>query len=139
MKNIHQHQAKGTELYMLLYTIENFYALENFFNCTFIFSQKQKIRRCKALSDAQISYYDIGIMKYGQSCLLPIPAVPEKSAGYNQVSATQKFLDNLTGSKLCVFQKIFVCFRQFIQTIQFHDLVPVKLCETFNSGNLRNS
>ena len=33
-------QAKSTELYMLLNTVQNFNTLENLFNCTFIYTQK---------------------------------------------------------------------------------------------------
>ena len=60
MKNIHQHQAKGTELYMLLYRVQNFDTLKNVFNCTLIYIQKEKTLRCKNLSDVKISYSDIG-------------------------------------------------------------------------------
>ena len=43
---------------------------------------------------------------YSQACLQRKPAVPEKRVRYIQVSAIQRFLDNLTGSKfreICVF------------------------------------
>ena len=49
-KTIHQHQAKGIELYTLLYTGQSFDTLETLFNCTFILTQKQEtlkqLRNC---------------------------------------------------------------------------------------------
>ena len=35
-------KVKGTELYMLLYTVQNFHTLENPFNCTFIYIHEEK-------------------------------------------------------------------------------------------------
>ena len=44
--------------------MQNFHTLEDVFNCTFIYIQKEKTLRCKSLSDVQISYSDIVKMKY---------------------------------------------------------------------------
>ena len=49
---------------MSLYTVRNFDTSENAFNCTFIYMQKEKTFSCKSLSDVQISYSDIGKVKY---------------------------------------------------------------------------
>ena len=54
----------GTELYMLLYTAQNFDTLENVLNYTFIYIQNEKTLMCKNLFDVQISYSDIRKMKY---------------------------------------------------------------------------
>ena len=59
---------------MLLYTVQNFDTLENLFNYPFTYVQKQKTLGCKNLSDVQISYSDIGKMKYENTKLTIQPA-----------------------------------------------------------------
>ena len=49
---------------MLLQTVQNFDVLDNIFNCSFIYIQKEKTLRCKNLPGEQISYSDIGKLKY---------------------------------------------------------------------------
>ena len=49
-------KVKGTELYMLLYTVQIFHTLENPFNCTFIYIHEEKSDNIRYV---QISYSDI--------------------------------------------------------------------------------
>ena len=43
---------------MLLYKVQNFNT-PNLFNCTFIYNQEKKTRRCKNLSDIRISCFEM--------------------------------------------------------------------------------